>query len=199
MNDNPTIYPPADLVILEVHFDVDQLGSDLSHTLTRTKPGEQDPEPATGVHANSLYFAPGEQVALRVSGHGKATGVDAESSFVSFQIVDCVIATRPQIVQLGGGQRTRYAAPSPFQQAIGASYTLALDFSATASGLLPGGVRTVTQHWKRTLDVSMAPGLWELSLTLTIRIMRGPGAVNELRVFSFDPEAEVGGNGTMRL
>lgn len=186
-------------VILEVMFDVDQVSTDLDHTLARITPGAPDPQPVTGAHADSLYFAPGEQMCLKVTGNGRiGEGVAADDAFVSFQIVDCAIITRPRVVQLAAGLPTRYAAPSPFQQAGAAVYPMALDFAPTFIDMEPDGVRSVTQHWKRTLDVGLAPGLWDLSLVLTIRVMRGAGAVDQLRVYSFDPETEVGGNGTLK-
>lgn len=198
MTEQPT-QTPLSRVLLELHFDADQNGSDLSHSLRRITPGAPDPEPSTGVHADSMYFAPGEQVSLRVTGHGSAgTGVPADRKFVSFQVIDCVIITRPQVVQRGEGVPTMYAPPSPFQQAVGACYPLELDFSPSLNGLSHAGERTVTQTWKRTLDVAITPGLWELSLVMTVRITRGPGSVTELRVLSFDPETEVGGNGTIK-
>jgi hypothetical protein len=197
MNDQATATPFSE-VILEVAFSVDQLGSDLRHTLARVTPDAPDPQPDSGVHAESLYFAPGEQVRFKVTGRGAVGNRSAADAFVSFQIIDCVLITRPRVIQMAAGLPTLYAAPSPFLQATGASYPLALDFAPTASGLLPDGVRTVTQQWKHSLNVGFNPGLWELSLVLTVRIMRGAGAITEMRVFSFDPEAEVGGNGTLK-
>jgi hypothetical protein len=199
MTHQPTLVPISQ-VVLDVYFDADQNGSDLSHTLRRVTPGAPDPEPVSGTHADSLYFAPGEQLSFQVTGRGSVdAGVPGDGKFVSFQVIDCVITTRPQVIQRGGGLPTKYAAPSPFQQAIGACYPLELDFSASVSGLLNEGERKVTQRWKRTLDIGITPGLWELSLVMTVRITRGPGSVDELRVLSFDPEAEVGGNGTLKL
>lgn len=196
---DPLSTPQNSQVILELHFDVDQEGSDLGHELQRGSPNGGNPNPDTGPHADSLYFATGEQLALKIVGHGTAAeGVAPESRFVSFQVIDCVITTRPQVIQRGLGLTTKYAVPSPFQQAVGACYPLALDFSVSASGLVPEGERTVIQTWKRTLDIGVTPGLWELSLVLTVRIVRGVGSVEELRVFSFDPETEVGGNGTLK-
>jgi hypothetical protein len=197
---HPLVTTQNSQVTLELHFDADQEGSDLSHELRRDTPNGTDPNPETGPHADSLYFAAGEQLGLQITGHGAAGGdVPPGTQFVSFQVIDCVITTRPQVIQRGIGLTTKYAVPSPFQQAVGACYPVALDFSASASGLDPDNERTVTQTWKRTLDIGVTPGLWELSLVLTVRIVRGPGSVEELRVLSFDPETEVGGNGTLKL
>jgi hypothetical protein len=51
----------------------------------------------------------------------------------------------------------------------------------------------ISQEWKHNLDVGQLKGRWELSFVLTVRIVRGEQDLPELRVFSFDPEASVGG------
>lgn len=189
------VFRPAQ-VTLKLSFDAGQNGSELKHVLVRDTEGTPDPNPTEGVHADSLYFAPGEQLSVQVRCSGSR-----ESQFDSFQIIDSVFITRPQVVQRGPNLKTKYAAPSPFQQAIGACYPMALDFFAVDenAGLEPvhGKERVVTQYWKRTLDIALTPGLWNLSFALTVRITRGPGSVDEVRVFSFDPETEVGGSGTL--
>ncbi len=188
---------PRTHVTLKLSFDADQNGSELHHVLVRSNGTTPDPEPTEGPHADSLYFAPGEQMSVQVT----CTGA-RENGFDSFQIVDSVFITRPQVVQRGRGLPTKYSAPSPFLQAVGACYPMALDFYAIAEG---GGIepphnkeRKVTQYWKRTLDIGLTPGLWDLSFAITVRITRGVGSVDEVRVFSFDPETEVGGSGTVK-
>lgn len=184
-------------VTLKLSFDADQNGRELAYVLVRDTPGTPDPNPTHGPYADSLYFAPGEQLSVQVT----CSGARAKR-FDSFQIIDCVFITRPQVVQRGRDLQTKYAAPSPFQQAIGACYPMALDFYAVPDN---GGIepihtdeRIVTQYWKRTLDIGLTPGLWSLSFAMTVRITRGLGSVDEVRVFSFDPEAEVGGPGTIK-
>lgn len=194
----PNTIMPRAKVTLRLSFDADQNGSALAHVLMRDNPDTPDPNPTQGKHADSMYFAPGEQLSVQVTCSGSR-----ENLFDSFQIIDCAFVTLPQVVQRGIGVITQYAAPSPFQQAIGACYPMALDFHAVDEG---AGIeperwteRVVTQYWKRTLDIALTPGLWNLSLAMTVRITRGAGAVNEVRVFSFDPETEVGGSGTIKL
>lgn len=189
----PLKLTPPSQVILQLTFDADQDGSDLSHFVVRGSPTTPDPNPTQGRHADSLYFAPGEQVLVQVIGSGSKG-----SSFDSFQVIDCAIITRPQVVQRGIGLATKYAAPSPFLQAVGASYPLELDFYASVNPLESGGERVVVQNWKHALDVALTPGMWDLSLVLTVRITRGPGSVDEVRVLSFDPETEVGSTGTVK-
>lgn len=192
MTQDLKLTPPSQ-AILRLSFGADQDGSDLSHVVVRDAPTTPNPNPDVGVHADSLYFSPGEQVRVQVIGRAQKG-----SSFDSFQIIDCVIITRPQVVQRGVGLATKYAAPSPFLQAVGASYSLALDFHAFINPLDKDGERVVVQNWKHTLDVGLTPGMWELSLLLTVRITRGPGSVDEVRVLSFDPETEVGSIGTVK-
>ena len=194
---HPRMLEPQAQVTLKLSFDADQNGSGLAHALVRDGSGTPDPNPTHGKYADSLYFAPGEQLSVQVTGSGAR-----KLGFDSFQIIDCVFITRPQVVQRGSDLPTKYAAPSPFQQGIGACYPMALDFYAVPgnSGIEPihTDERIVTQYWKRTLDIGLTPGLWSLSFSMTVRITRGLGAVDEVRVFSFDPEAEVGGPGTIK-
>lgn len=188
--------PPPQRLVLEVRFDVDQQTDQLSCRLYPDTmfPPKPDPNPRHGGYANSLYFTPGDQVAVRVIGGGNK--VDGKPTFASFQIVDCTIVTRPQVVRRDSGVRTRYAPPSPFSQALGASFHVPLDYSShiTANDQQ---YYELTQNWKSTLDVAYCQGLWDLSMVLTVRIVHGADGADEVRVFSFDPETEVGSQGTI--
>ncbi|SEN77128.1 hypothetical protein SAMN05428959_10346 [Duganella sp. CF517] len=179
--------------VLEVTFDADQDSTELDPVLRRDPPIEQDDSnPARGKHADSLYFIAGDELALRVIGGGDRTG---KSGFVAFQIVDCAIITRPKVARRDADVRTLYFPPSLFTQATGASYQLALDFAPKVSQNDKDYLQ-ITQDWKPTLNVGFSPGMWELSFTMTVRIARGLGEIDEIRVFTFDPETEVGGPGT---
>jgi hypothetical protein len=171
--------------VLRVSFDADQISDQLYWRL-----GDGDPGDLTrpdGAYAGALRFYPGESLQLQVSGGGTVI-----SGFSSFQIVDCCFITRPQVVYCEEGGKTRYAPPSPFLQAPGGSYPLALDFRAHLDELTGPDYRKVVQHWKRTLDIGFSSGRWELSFNLTVRIMRGADQGFDVRVFQFDPESEVG-------
>lgn len=189
-----SLTPPAQ-VLLQLSFDADQHGNALNHYFTPVSSTTPQPTPVEGAHAASLYFAPGEQLLMRITASGASTGANA---FQSFQVIDCVIVTRPQVIQRGQGLDTLYAPPSPFLQAVGSCYPMALDFYATVNPLTPGGERVVNQTWKGSLDVGVSPGIWDFSLVLTVRITRGVGAVSDVRVFWFDPEMEVGSTGTLK-
>ena len=173
---------PTD-VTLTVGFDADQIGDRLASSFASSD--GPDPNHRTGLFTGEIRLCEGERFHLTVLGSGRP------DTYRSFQIVDCCLITRPMIVSAGEGRTTRYAPPSPFTQAIGASYALPLDFTSSMTEKGPD-LRLVTQQWKRTLDVGNTPGRWHLSLLLTVRIFRGEDRPDEIRVFSFDPETEVG-------
>lgn len=184
--------PTHMLVLLRISFDADQESEELNYVTLRKTPPTPNPQPNQGGHADSLYLAAGEQLGIQI-----VCSSAMQHGFASFQIVDCAILTRPQVVQRGPGVKTQFASPSPFLQAIGAWCPLALDFQASVEESANGAL-VVTQQWKRTLDVGYSGGFWDLSFVMTVRITRGAGAVDEVRVFSFDPECEVGTTGTLK-
>ena len=171
-------------VYLTVAFDADQVSDQLVHKFT--SPDGSVPVHPSGLYEAEIYFCEGEVFHLRVLGGGR------QDRFTSFQIVDCCLLTLPRVVSAGGNATVRYAPPSPFLQPVGASYQMALDFTTSAVDDHDKRYRLVTQEWKRTLNVGTAHGRWELSLTVTVRIFRGDQLQPDIRVFSFDPEGQVG-------
>lgn len=184
--------PAPTQMLLKINFDADQESAQLDYSLVPVGAPTPSPRPDHGPGAGSIYFSPGEELGLQVTCSG-----DDDKNFVSFQIVDCAFVTLPQMVQRGVGLKTRFASPSPFLQARGAVHPLPLDFHATINPLTAKR-RVITMHWKHTLNVGYSPGFWELSFIMTVRILRGLGAVEEVRVLSFDPESEVGTAGTLK-
>ena len=175
---------------LSVHFDVDQITNQLDYSFTSCD-GTADPR--HGPYMGGVHFQQGQHVYLDVTCCGSE-----KSGFTSFQIVDCCIISVPQLTQIGPKVPTVYSPPSPFLQAVGATYSLPLDFEAKILLGEQGDpaqppLRRILQEWKHNLDVGYATGRWELSFVMTVRIMRGEGVQPELRVFSFDPESSVGG------
>lgn len=179
-------------IVLSMSFDVDQNSDNLFWEL---KPVNSSPMPNDdstnqyGVGAGAVTFYQGEKVMLKVKGGGANA-----NGFTSFQILECCLITRPKVVIVGSGLATRYASPSPFLQSIGSSYSFENDFSSMVSD--KDDYRTITQMWKRTLNIEHTNGTWDLSLNLTVRILRGYGAT-DIRVYRFDPEVQIG-DGTRR-
>lgn len=178
-------------VVLTIRFDVDQNSDRLTWSLTQpprgTAANDDKPEDEYAPGTGTVKLYTGEAVALHVIG-----SCAPDSGFTSFQIIECCLITRPKVMIAGPHRETRYAPPSPFLQSIGSSYFFENDFSSTV--LERETERKITQCWKRTLNIAHTDGSWELSLNLTVRILRGPHAM-EVRVFRFDPEVQVG-NGT---
>lgn len=182
--------PVSPWMKLSVHFDVDQITNQLDYSFTSCD-GTADPR--HGPYMGGVHFQQGQHVYLDVTCCGSE-----KSGFTSFQIVDCCIISVPQLTQIGPKVPTVYSPPSPFLQAVGATYSLPLDFEAKILLGEQGDpaqppLRRIRQEWKHNLDVGYATGRWELSFVMTVRIMRGEGVQPELRVFSFDPESSVGG------
>ena len=173
---------------LSVHFDADQTGSQLDYSF---KSCDGTAHPYHGPNTGSVHFERGQHVYLDVTCCGSE-----KSGFTTFEIIDCCIISVPQLTQIGPKVPTIYSPPSPFLQAVGATYSLPLDFEIQQllGDTVPPTLHHIRQEWKHTLDVGYASGRWELSFVITVRIMRGEDSPPELRVFSFDPESSVGGN-----
>lgn len=178
--------PVSPWMKLSVHFDADQITNQLDYSFTSCD-GTADPR--HGPYMGGVHFQKGQHVYLDITCCGSKAG-----GFTAFQIIDCSFISVPQLLQIGPKVPTVYSQPSPFLQAIGATYSLPLDFD---SQLLPQDpalpeLRRIRQEWKHTLDIGHANGRWELSFVMTVRITRAEGEQTELRVFSFDPESSVG-------
>lgn len=171
-------------VVLTVAFDVDQYSDQLVHTFT--SPDGATPVHPTGLYQGEIYLCEGEVVHLKVLGGGK------QDRFSAFQIIDCCLITVPKPGYIDPGKGFRYATPSPFLQPRGATYPLQLDFSSEIEDDPEKKYRLITQHWKPTLNVGNALGRWEISLVITVQISRGASLAPDIRVFSFDPEGQVG-------
>jgi hypothetical protein len=173
-------------IILSMSFDADQHSDNLVWELKQPNLGASNDDSTAqyGVGAGAVKFFQGENVMLEVKGGGATA-----DGFTSFQIIECCLITRPKVVIAGSGITTRYASPSPFLQSIGSSYVFENDYFSNVAD--KNDYRTITQTWKRSLNIEHTDGTWELSLNLTVRILRGYGAP-DIRVFRFDPEVQVG-------
>lgn len=173
---------------LSIHFDADQISNQLDYTFTSC---DGSAHPQEGPNTGGVQFQPGQHVYLDINCCG--TG-----GFTEFEIVDCNLITIPQIIQIAPELPTLYSPPSPFLQCMGATYAIPLEFKAHVLPPDPAqpDLRRIRQEWQQSLDVAQNKGRWELIFVMTVRIIRGDQELPELRVFSFDPEASVGGRVT---
>jgi hypothetical protein len=186
-------------VLLTVGFDVEQLTSLLHYKLERSWPQsaprsapdpDPDPEPRDGLYADSLHFGPGEQLSLELIGYG---GGDV----VGIEVVDACFVTRPKVLTRSAEFRTQFSRPSMFDQGTRATMPLSLDFSSDTLPYGESGSRT-RLRWNDTLGITDTAGIWEVSFVLTVSVLRRDALTSEFRVFSFDPESEVGGPSTVK-
>jgi len=175
-------------MLIEANFDIDQIGETLEWQFSR-KDGHGNP--IKGRYAGSVYFTVGEVTRVRI----KAGGY---SKFTGFEVLDCTLITRPQIVETGAGLDTIFASPSPFvsTSAIkvnGATVSLPPEqfVDLPVQGTDPDYTE-FAREWNQELTVGAKTGRWEFSFVLTVAIKRLNAVVPELRVFTFDPEGEVG-------
>jgi hypothetical protein len=171
-------------VLLKVSFDANQTSDALDWEFLPNS------RPAKGDHAGGILFQPGEMLHVEIDGLGSHT-----SGYRGFEVVDCCLLTNPQIIQIGAKLPLKYAAPSPFCGIDRAVYVLPNKFEVVSCNephpSRPHAHR-VKQVWQGELEVAKPQGRWELSFIVTVRLDFGDVRPAELRVFSFDPEGEVG-------
>lgn len=173
-------------VTLIAMFDADQISSTLDHAFVSPN---MNVDPTQGVRVGSVYLVHGQKLVVQVWGGGlKKLG------FSRFEVQDCSILTTPQVTQLCTGKPTLFAPPSPFiGQTVATNALKPLTFEQIERDDTPDYLRIKTQ-WTGSFTVGDVPGRWELSFLITLKVFRGPeDKQGEYRVFSFDPECEVGG------
>jgi hypothetical protein len=166
---------------LSVWFDVDQTNDNLRWALS------PDTVPAGTPGAGGLMFANGDTVTLVVTAYGSA----ARSRLSDFDVISACVSTKPYVLSMGKGVPTRYPAPSPFEQSRGASFIYEGPFDPVDGDPVDKAI-TIIKRAHTPLNVNVAEGRWELSLLLTVAIKRGAEFDPVARVFSFDPECQVG-------
>lgn len=165
-------------VRLRVSFDADQVGSTLVWHAVEGEPA-RNAYHAQGRFAGALHFEKGDRFAIELTAFGDT------ASLKGLEIVDAALVTMPHT------SVNSRSAPSPFatEKAVlpVADWTKP-DATVEAD---PLRVRWIT-HLAAPLLILQETGRWELSLVVTVRLLRPEGQRSELRVFAFDPESEVG-------
>jgi len=172
-------------VTLRVSFDAEQISSRLNWVFI------PESRPDFGTHAGSILLDHGEVLSVEVVG----SGLVKPGGFSGFELIECCLFTRPQVVQLGGSVRTAFAPPSPFVGVKGACYTYS---GKTRPGPAPAALPGATEQWLTVVEtlsdqltVGDSDGRWEMSFLLTVSLL-WHDAPSTRRVFYFDPESEVG-------
>ncbi|TXF96922.1 hypothetical protein [Massilia arenae] len=184
------------LMTLTARLDVNQVDDGVNWVFTDLDLAGNSDHNSKEVQWNrDIDFSAGQQFRIAIVASDKE-----KTGFESLEVVDCCIITRPQILCCGQDIRTYYAPPSIFigkdGEQLGALYQIDPSaFSVHSTGIDPKKGRQITLLWNDQLTVGQYNGFWELSFYLTVRIKRTGEETQQLRVFYFDPETEVG-NGT---
>jgi hypothetical protein len=170
----------AEAATIRVSFDVEQMGADL---LWRASDAESDRDlySATGRFAGAVHLRDGESVSVEVTGYGAADGL------ISTSLLDAVLYAVPHQTI---GERFP---PSPFSHER-ATAPIEQWSPAEIHHYRDRKLKASVQRSLTPLQVVQRNGRWKLSLILTVMIERhtAGGKLNEIRVFSFNPETEVG-------
>lgn len=184
------------LMTLTANFDVNQIDDGIDWTFADIESAVgTDRSPADPHWNRDISFLTGQNFRISIT----ATDKD-KTGFDSLEVIDCCVITRPRILRCGPGIITNYAPPSIFLDSdgkqLGALYRLDPSaFSVHGTGADPKKGRRVTLLWNGHLTVGPYNGFWEISFYVTVKIKRDGEKAEQLRVFYFDPEGEVG-NGT---
>jgi hypothetical protein len=171
---------------LEVDFDIDQLGDRLVWRYARS---DARGNPLVARYAGTIYLTRLEALDLRI----RAGGV---RPIKSFDVLDCCVVTRPEILRCIEGEPVEFALPSPFVYAAGsavAGATINLDAARfkPAKTAQEKNYHLSAQKWDGVLMTGDAVGRWNMSLVITVRINHADGTAS-VRVFECDQEAVVG-------
>ena len=181
-------------MLLEANFDIEQVGGTLEWHFCRK---DGDGNPITGKYAGGIYYTIGEKMRVRVR-------AGSYKHLKSFKVLDCTLITLPQIVDIAPKKKAQFAAMSPFVSTeiitvTGASINLpAKDFKECPIVKPEPEYYELALEWDKHLTVGQKEGRWDISFVVTVQVVVDNGTEDGLtctRVFSFDPEGEVG-NGT---
>ena len=183
------------LMALTARFDVNQIDDGVDWLFADLDLATNADRAAAEVNWNGdITFSTGQEFRIAIVASDKD-----KTDFESLEVIDCCMITRPNVLSCGPDARTYYGPPSlfidPDGEQLGALYRIDPSaFSVLSTGLEPEKGRRVTLLWDGHLKVGPYNGLWEISFYVTVRIRRTDGT-DQLRVFYFDPEGEIG-NGT---
>ncbi len=172
--------------VLRVSFDVDQISGDLLWRITDPDSGRNLLD-SVGRFAGSVHFRHGDEVFVEVMATGRL------GQFVTSRILAGHIVTRPHTTVESGSAAETFSAPSPFSN--DAAVVAIPGWTPTQMVDDPvRGLRIALQQSTAPLSVIQRTGRWELSFVISVAIVqeRDGERGESVRVFSFDPESEVG-------
>lgn len=170
----------ADAAIIRVSFDIEQISSDLVWRAADAT-SNRDLYGAVGRFAGAVHLRQDDAVTVQVTAYGR------EEALVNINVLDAMLYTVPHT-----SGRT-LCAPSPFSK-VRATTPVEQWAPAEIHHCHERKLKLAVQKSLTPLQVVATDGRWKLSLIITVLIERAiaQNKFSEIRVFSFDPEAEVG-------
>jgi hypothetical protein len=166
--------------LIRVSFDVEQISSYLIWNVFEAN-GRRNPYSRHGRHAGAIHFRKSEPVLVEVTAFGPP------DRFHSMNVLDAMIYTVPHTE---GESRS---APSPFSP-VRATIPIS-EWEPAEVGYVDQESKEITQTSITPLHVTQESGRWRFSLIITLQIvskMPDGSKRREIRVFTFDPEVQVG-------
>ena len=174
---------PSEFTIIRVSFDIDQINSFLIWNVFEVQ-GARNPYSTQGRHAGAIHFSKDELILVQVTAFG------LPDVFESMNVLDAMIYTVPHT------DGDRYSVPSPFSSCRATAPIVGWARAEAASDAHADSTRKVITHRSmKPLIVTEKDGRWRFSLILTMEIIRKlphGDKRKEIRVFTFDPEIQVG-------
>jgi hypothetical protein len=170
----------SDPAVIKVSFDTDQISSYLIWNVSEVQ-GTRNPYSTYGRHAGAIHFSKGEPIFIQVTAFG------VPEVFDSMNVLDAMIYTVPHT------DGDRHSAPSPFSPVR--ATTPVGEWEPAEVSRIDRKRKLMTQTSLTPLMVVEEDGRWAFSLILTMEIVRrmpDGGKRGEIRVFTFDPEIQVG-------
>lgn len=167
----------AKSAVITVTFDVAQRGNRLCWS-AKAEDGGSNCYKKSGKHAGSIHWEPRESIFLEIRSLGDC------GSYIGFTIVSVTLIAIPreyQVAQLLAGE-----------SATG-TWTAA-DFDPLPHPSPNPELLEVAYRGKVPLPIAekIESGIWELSMVLTVKVKRNDGVCDQVRVFMFDPEVQIG-------
>lgn len=192
---------PSHPIAISLNFDFEQV----NQMLTWKAVDEQTHRSAyheRGPHAGGMFLPVDESISIIVTGGAHKDCVPHDWDY---KVLQCYLITLPHELWLQRTHGRQFSPPSPFVAAEGQVGGAVRDIPASLfEGPFPdnGDKAYVASYYEAKNVLKVIPktqpgandleGRWEMTFILTVQVIPKDGSAPFLRVFSFDPETEVG-------
>lgn len=165
--------PGGPYACIDVSFDIDQVSSDLAWNIDNAR--HENRLKRLGRFAGAVRLDFDDTVKIKVTAFAR------QGDLYGMTVLDAMLYTIPY--------HTHRYLPSPFSNS---SATASIGQWQPAERVRGDTYDSLTHTSLTPLRVVQTQGRWQMSLVITVLIQRSAGDAQEVRVFSFDPETEIG-------